>query len=178
MTKSIHVLHIKDIQHLDKDGNVLWEDHDLHNILHDEGEQYILSAAFATTMASYGAPPANLYLGLDTSTRTLGEADTLALVGENLSANGYDREALSTAGAGTVSDDFYITQPASYYQAQSKIIEWTAITAPWTTVTKLFLTTAVTGTTGKLICSVPLSTSRTLAIGDTIRCAMYIGLSE
>lgn len=178
MARNIHVLHIGNIQHLDSEGNVLWEDSQLHNILHDEGEQFILSAAFATTMVGFGPPPASLYLGLDTSTRTLGEADTLALVTENISANGYNRIAVSTAGDGGSAADFYITQPSSYYQAQSKIVEWTAITATWTTVQKLFLTTAATGTTGLLIATVPLSTARTLAVGDTIRCAMYIGLSE
>lgn len=176
--KNLHVLHISEIQHLDKEGNILWSDENLHNILHDEGEQYILSAAFATTMAGYGPPPSTLYIGLDTSTRSLGELDTLALVGENASANGYIRAGLSTAGAGLAVDDFYIAQPAAYFQAQSKIIEWTAITANWTTVTKLFLCTADSGIAGKLICTVPLSTNRTLAVGDTIRCAMYIGLSE
>ena len=178
MSQRLHVLHIDAIQHLDKDGNILWEAKDLHNLLHDEGELYILSAAFATAMAGYGAPPSNLYLGLDTSTRTLAEADTLALVTENSVSNGYSRAALSTSGAGTVSDDFYITQPGAYYQAQSKIIEWTATNNTWTTVTKLFLTTASTGTSGKLICSIALSANRTLSVGDTIRCAMYLGLSE
>lgn len=176
--KNIHVLHIKEIQHLDKDGNIKWEAHDLDNILHDEGEQYILSAAFATGMAGYGVAPSTLYLGLDTSTRTLAEADTLVNVTENLEANGYTRKPLVTTGAGTSADDFYITQPSAYYQAQTKIVEWSATNANWTTVTKLFLTTAATGTTGKLICSIALSATRTLAVGDVIKCAMYLGLSE
>ena len=161
----------------DKNGKEKWREENLVNMLHDEGEQAILSAFFATTMSGYGAPPANLYLGLDTSTRTLAEADTLAVVTEN-SGKGYARAALSTAGTGLTGQDFYITQPTTYYQAQSKTITWTCSESAWTAVTKLFLCTVSTGTAGKLICSVALSTTRTLNPGDTIQCAMYIGLSE
>jgi hypothetical protein len=129
-------------------------------------------------MANYGVAPANLYLGLDTSTRTLVENDTLALVTENIEANGYTRKALSTSSDGSSTADFYVTQPAAYFQAQSKIMTWTCINSPWTTVTKLFLTTASSGQTGRLICSVALSASRTLAVGDVISAAIYVGMSE
>ena len=80
MKKRIHVLHIKEISHFNKDGKLLWSGKNLDNILHDEGEQYILSAAFATGYSGFGVAPDNLYLGLDTSTRTLAETDTLSLV--------------------------------------------------------------------------------------------------
>lgn len=173
----IHVLHIAKIEHRNKNGELLWSDENLVNLLHDEGEQYILSAAFATGMTGYGAVPATLYLGLDTSARTLAETDTLALVTENIADNGYSRKPLSTAGTGVVGQDFVIVQPATFYQAQSSIQQWACVNAAWTTITKLFLATSLDNT-GKLICSVPLSLSRTLAVGDTINAAIYIGLSE
>jgi hypothetical protein len=59
------VLHVVRIEHVDKYGRVLWSQENISNILHDEGEKYILSAAFATNYSGYGAAPANLYLGLD-----------------------------------------------------------------------------------------------------------------
>mgnify|MGYP000927937585 CR=1 FL=1 len=166
MARKIHVLHIKEINHFNKAGELLWKDEDLDNVLHDEGELYILSAAFATGYSGYGVAPDNLYLGLDTSTRTLGETDTLSLVGENSQANGYERKALSTHGTGVSGQDFVLNQPS------------TCINDAWTTVTKLFLCTVATGINGKLICSIPLSSSRTLQPGDVISAAMYIGLSE
>jgi len=178
MARKIHVLHIKEINHFNKDGNLLWTDKNLDNILHDEGEQYILSAAFATGYNGYGAAPNNLYLGLDTSTRTLGETDTLSLIGENSQANGYERKALTTMGTGVSGQDFVIAQPSTFYRAESKIWTWSCINSAWTTVTKLFLCTVQSDTSGKLICSVPLSSNRTLQPGDVISAAIYIGLSE
>ncbi len=178
MASKIHVMHIKEIMHSDNNKRVLWRDENLDNILHDEGELYILSAAFATGYSGYGVAPNNLYLGLDTSTRTLAETDTLSLVGENSIDNGYERKALSTMGTGVSGQDFVFNQPATFYRAESKIWTWACINQAWTTVTKLFLCTTATGTSGKLICSVPLSSSRLLQPGDVISAAMYIGLSE
>jgi hypothetical protein len=178
MARKIHVLHIKEINHFNKAGELLWKDEDLDNVLHDEGELYILSAAFATGYSGYGVAPDNLYLGLDTSTRTLGETDTLSLVGENSQANGYERKALSTHGTGVSGQDFVLNQPTTFYRAESKIWTWSCVNDAWTTVTKLFLCTAPSGISGKLICSVPLSSSRLLQPGDVISAAIYIGLSE
>lgn len=175
--KKPHVLHIARITHIDRLGNVLWEAKDLHNILHDEGEKYILSAAFATGLSGYGAAPANLYLGIDARS-SLAEADTLASLSGEPSGNGYARQALSTAGTGLSGQDFYINQPAAYYRADSKSVTFSASGGDWTAVTRLFLTTASSGTSGKLIASIALSASRTIVDGDSLAASIYVGLSE
>ena len=36
MARKIHVLHIKEINHFNKAGELLWKDEDLDNVLHDE----------------------------------------------------------------------------------------------------------------------------------------------
>ena len=43
--------------------HLIWEEPNGvdRNIIHDTGEQAILSAFFATAMTNYGAPPASLY---------------------------------------------------------------------------------------------------------------------
>ncbi len=175
--KRPHVLHAN-VTHTDRNGNLLWSAENLDNMLHDEGEIAILSAYFATTMAAYGAPPANLYLGLDART-TLVEADNLAaLVGEITTTSGYARSALATAGPGTTGQDFYINQPAAYYRADSKTVTFTASGAAWSVAKNLFLCTVSSGTTGKLICSLALTADRTLQDGDSLNASMYIGLSE
>jgi len=148
--------------------------------LHDTGEIAILSAFFATTMTGYGAPPANLYLGLD-SRASLAEADTLATLVE-LTKSGYERKAVSSGGTGAAGQDFYINQPAAYYRADSKTVEWTA-GEDWVTGQKnVFLctdATAVTDAAGKhLISSLTLSAARTLLSGDKLDGSIYIGLSE
>ena len=164
------------IRHL-RNGKVIWEMESCFNILHDEGEQAILSAYFATAMTGYGAPPANLYLGLD-ARASLAEADTLASLSGEPAVGGYARKALSTAGTGVAGQDFYINQPAAYYRADSKTVTWTASGADYPAVTKIFLCTVLSGTAGKLISSLALSGSRTVLDGDSLQASMQIGLSE
>ena len=40
----VKILHI---QHLSREGEVLWEDFDLKNVFHTEGEAFVLNAVFA-----------------------------------------------------------------------------------------------------------------------------------
>jgi len=164
------------VQHI-RDGKVIWEQISSKNILHDEGEQAILSAYFATGMSGYGAPPANLYLGLD-ARASLAEADTLTSLSGEPAVGGYARKALSTAGTGVSGQDFYINQPGAYYRADSKTVTWTASGANYPAVTKIFLCTVLSGTAGKIISSLALSTSRTVLDGDSLQASMLIGLSE
>ena len=177
-SKDIHVLHIDRVTHTDKNGNILWSAEGIDNMLHDEGEMAILSAYFATGLAGYGAPPANLYFGLDART-TLVEADNLAaLVGEVTTTSGYARQAVATTEAGTSGAAFYINQPAAYYRADSKTVTFTASGAAWPAVKNLFLCTVSAGSTGKLISSLALTADRTLQDGDSLNASMYLGLSE
>lgn len=180
--KRLHVLHAS-FKHI-RNGKIIWEQKNVDNLLHDQGEIALLSAYFATAMATYGAPPANLYLGLDAryGGAGLAEGDTLAsLSSEPVGLSGYSRQALSTGGTGLAGQDFYINQPAAYYRADGKTITWTA-GENWTAVTDMFLCTVISGTGGKLICSLPLTASRTLLSdgvnNDSLQASIQIGLSE
>lgn len=154
------------------DGELIWVDDLQLNILHDEGEQYILSAAFDTDLAGYGAPPANLYLGLD-ARATPAEGDTLASLSGEPTGGGYSRQAIPTTTG------FTLTQPGAYYQATSTTESFgPATTGGMGTVTQRFLTTAASGTTGLLIATVALSASRTINEGDTLNTNLILGLSE
>lgn len=180
--KKLHVLHCEYIRHVDKDGNILWEQGHTDNILHDTGEIALLSAYFATSMSNYGAPVANLYLGLD-NRASLAEADTLATIsGKEPTTGGYARKALSTAGTGLSGQDFYINQPAEANRAESKVVTWTAVSADYAEVLNLFLCSHITavadGASTHLICSLLLSQPRTLSEGDSLQASIYITLSE
>jgi len=174
--RTIHILHA-DVRCFDKYGRLKWQDLGLDNILHDEGEQAILSAYFATAMSGFGPPPASLYLGLD-NRGSLAEADTLTSLSGEPVALGYARKALSSAGTGLSGQDFYINQPVAYYRADSKVVTFTATGGAWVAVSKLFLCTVLSGTAGKLISSLALSATRTLQDGDSLNASMYVGLSE
>lgn len=154
----------------DAEGRLKWIENDRPNLLHDEGEQAILSAYFDTDLSGFGAPPANLYVGLRTSSPSIGESDTLSTLTE-VSGTGYARGAVST------SSGFTLSQVSDAYRATSGNVVFTA-SGTWTAAAALFLCTVSSGTSGKLIASVALSTSRILASGDTLTVTCYVGLSE
>ncbi len=168
-TPRLHVV-FADVSHI-RDGRVIWREEDLENILHDEGEIALLSAYFDTDLAGYGPPPASLYLGLDNRT-TVTEAQTLANLSGEPSGNGYARQAVSTTTGWTIS------APVDDYQAKTGTIVFNATGAGWGPVSRLFLTTAASGTTGKLLVTVSLSTSRTLLGGDQLNVDLAIKMSE
>ena len=167
----------------DKGGiyRLIWEDIAIdRNILHDTGEQAILSAFFATAYTNYGAPPASLYLGLDKHD-PLAEADTLATLDEIASA-GYERKEVVSSGTGAGGQDWVIAQAAAYYAATSKTVTWTAGENWSVAVKSIFLCTdsvaVVDGDGDHLISSLALSAERTLLNADKLEGSMVIGLSE
>lgn len=166
----IHVVHAASWL-VDKDGNELWREPVTSNILHDEGEQAILSAYFDTDLATFGAPPVNLHIGLDNRT-TLAEADTLASLVTEPTTGGYARKAVSTATG------FTLAQPADFYRATSLTVSFTATGGNIGSVLNRFLCTAASGTAGKLLCSLALSTARTINLNDTLNTNFIIGLAE
>lgn len=171
--RNIHILHGHAVQRHGKD--ILWVQPGwASNILHDEGEQAILSAYFDTDLATYGAPPAALFFGLD-NRAALAETDTLAMAGFNepTSAGGYARETIST------STGFTLAQATTFYAATSAVVTFEAIGAAYSTAVKHgFLCTVASGTAGKLLASLALSTPRTLGDGDSLTYSLSVGLSE
>ena len=171
---------IWNVQHI-RNGKVIWEEpNPFGNILHDTGEIAILSAFFATAMTNYGAPEANIYLGLD-KRASLAEGDTLATLDE-ISKTGYERKVLITGGTGAAGQNWYINQPAAYYRADSATVTWTAGENWVDALLNIFLATDLTAITDgdgdHLICSKALSAARTLLNGDSLNGSLYIGLSE
>lgn len=160
---------------------MIWEDDGRNkNILHTTGENAILSAFFATAFSNYGAPPANLYLGLD-KRASLAEGDTLATLDE-ISKTGYERKAVISGGTGAGGQDFVLATHNGYQEVTSKVVTWTA-GENWVDALKyIFLCTDITAVTDgdgeHLVCSLALSANRTLLNGDKLEGSMIIGLSE
>lgn len=175
--RGIHVLH-GCVNHLSKFGDVLWQSGQIDNILHDEGEQYILAQSFATTRTGF-TTVTQMHFGLD-NRASLAEADTLATCDatEPKTAGGYSRKAVGTGGTGAAGQPFVFGTVSNYWQAQGTTVTWTASGAAWATMKNLFMCTTSTGTTGKLICSLALTATRTLQVDDVLNASMYVGLSE
>jgi hypothetical protein len=169
----------------DKHGRITWIDPWVQNILHDGGEQYILSALFATGYSNYGAA-GTVYLGLD-SRNSLAEGDTLATIAANGEptiggASGYARKSLTITGTGVAGQKFVLAQPGAYYIATSETQTWTAAGGNYGQLDNRFLcshATAVADAAGAhVIASLPFSTSRTINDGDSIAANIAIGISE
>lgn len=157
------------IRHRDKNKNVIWEGK-IHNIFHDEGEEYLVKTAFTEALAV----PANHYMGLDNRT-ALAEGDVLTDVtaAEPGTASGYARQAVATNAT-----DYTASQVGGNWQVVTSTETFSASGGSIGPVANVFLCDQSTGKTGDLYLSLALSTSRTLADGESLDCTVTIAISE
>lgn len=165
------ILTILEIQHRDSKGNILWEDKNINNLLHQEGERFLLMAAFTGGNNPNTVVPEYYYLGLDnrsvvTAEDTLDEPLTNTLIGEP-SSGGYERQSISSSGI------FSINLENDHYVATSPIVAFRAIAGDWGPVSNLFLSTT-NDNSGTLISTAVLSNPISLASGETV--TMRIGM--
>jgi len=154
-----------------RDGNIIWKANDMYNLLHSQGEQYILETLFYNDGTS---PPSAYYLGLD-ARPTIAYADTMSsLIGEPTS-NGYSRQPLNSSSSG--STGWTITTETSLHKALSNVVSFTASGGSYGPCYNLFLTNK-SNNTGKLISSVALSTPATLSSGDVLSLRMTLSLKD
>ena len=125
-------------------------------ILHDEGEQYLLQAALSEEQT----PPANFYLGLCND--TLVKTDALADIANEPSGDGYSRQAIPSSAAG-----WTVAKVSDYYRATGPQETFTADGGDWGTINTWFLATSA-DETGKLIASGDIDPARTIADGDSL----------
>jgi len=155
------------IRHRDARGRLVWAQV-AHNMLHDEGEKFVLEAVFPETQSI----PAAYYIGLDNRT-SLAEEDTLASLSGEPTGNGYSRKAVNSDAT-----DMTLSQVSGDWRVTTKTVTFTASGGSIGPVTKAFLCNVATGSAGKLLQSNALSQSRTLASGESLDVNMYLGLSE
>jgi hypothetical protein len=166
MKKWNGILKIIEIQHLDVDGHVLWQQRNIHNLLHLDGEEYLLRAAFLGGQTSTVIPE-NYYLGLDN--RVIVGADQVMddLVGEP-NSGGYERQSISSSG------DFAINFEDNHFIVTSPIVAFRATSGSWGPVQNLFLTTAADDS-GYLISTAILESPVSLTLSQSV--TMRIGLT-
>ena len=158
------ILKILEIRHI-RGGEVIWEDHDILNLLHTEGEQFLLTCCFDNNGSIV---PANYYFGLD-SRSSLATGDTMSTVASaEPSGSGYSRQTISSNGG------FAIQQVGSYYRAVGSIVTFSA-TGAYGPIRNLFLTDQ-SDNSGYLISSAELSSPVTFANGDSVALRMSLQL--
>lgn len=122
------------------------------NVFTDEGETDVLDVYLRAATA-----PTNFYLGL--ANTTIAETTTLASISEP-SGNGYARQLIERSATG------FPTLAASV--ATSTTETFTASGGTIGPVTDAFLATVASGTAGLLLFGSALSTTRTLADGESL----------
>jgi hypothetical protein len=160
------IVKLLELQHFDADGKLIRCEKNLLNLLHQDGEEYLLRAAFTGGQDS-DIIPEFYYLGLD-NRQDVDLLDTIDdLIGEPL-GSGYERQSVASAG------DFAINIDQSHFLATSPIVAFRATTGSWGPVSNLFLTTA-DDDSGYLISTVVLTSPISLSIGQSV--TMRIGLT-
>ena len=161
------ILRIDEIQHLAADGKVLRSEENIHNILHLEGEEFLLRAAFTGGQVS-SVIPTNSYVGLDARTSVSDDQSMDDLVGEPVGA-GYERQAISSEG------DFVINFEEDHFLALSPIVVFRGIGGMWGPVSHLFFTDRENNT-GALISTATFSAPFEVSDGEsvTLRVSMLL----
>lgn len=162
---------VLEIQHLDKNGKVLWRKENLHNLLHLQGEEFILLSVFLGGKVNNDYLPDNFYLGMDNRSRVLASDAMTDLAGEPAFA-GYERAVIPATGSFivTLADD-------NHYRATSPIVAFTAAGGGWGPVQNLFLTNQV-GDAGYLISTISLGISVTLTDGESVTVRVGMALRD
>ena len=162
---------IQEIGLLSSTGELLWKKENLHNMLHDDGEEFIINVLFGGV-----GVPSFYYFGLDNRT-SLSSTDTMSSLVNEPSVNGYARQKIASGSSINNASQFTImTEPP--FTAQSSILFFSANNnGSWGPVSNLFMTDK-SDNSGYLISSVPLSTTITVAQGTSIYVRMGFQLSD
>ncbi len=143
-------------KHIAADGTVLAE-WDTPNTLADGGESMFLDCTLRATSC-----PTTFYLRLFNDTPT--ETDTLSALTGEPTTNGYAAQEITRNSSGWPT----LALDSGDYQATSSTETFSASGGSWGPVTYAVLATS-TDSSGKLIAYTALSTSRTLASGESLQ---------
>lgn len=162
------IMKVLEIKHW-RDGKVIWQQDNILNLLHLDGEEFVLRSAFSGGRIS-NIIPENYYMGLD-NRQVPAASDTMDSLISEPTANGYTRQPISSSG------DFTVVEDSSHFRAVSPIVAFQAAGGSWGPVVNLFLTDR-TDNTGYLIATASLQTPITVNDGETVTLRLAIQLRD
>lgn len=162
-----------------QNGQLIYRENKRPNLLHYEGEQYILSAAFNTAL-EFAVPPV-LYIGID-SRNKLTPKDTLATVTKSeMKGASYSRIPIATGGGfipswekalvveGKTDDPVFVLNATATFTAKGEDMGQ---------VKNYFLATVAEGSNGLLLVSSSLRKPFDLDKGYKLTVGMSVSLRE
>jgi hypothetical protein len=160
------ILKIDEFSVLNEKKEIIYQEKNIHNILHQEGELLILSVLFTGSAA-----PSSYYIGLD-NRPTLAFTNTLSSLSNEPTSYGYSRQQILPA-------EFNINfTSGSNYQVTGPVINFSATTNQWGPVQNLFLTNVSSGNGGTLISSARLAESITVIPPNIVSLKFSFALSN
>lgn len=170
------LLLIEEIKHYDANNNLLYEQYQIPNTLHLEGEQFILGALFIGGPLTNPFIPTNYFFGLD-NRQIVSRSDTLAIIGAlEPRINGYARQPVSSTNGFVTSFD----NDLAAYKATSGIVTFRGVGGPsgsvvWGPVQNLFMTDRdLSSNAGTLIATAALDNPITVRSGDAVSMRMSL----
>ncbi len=160
------LMKVLEIKHTDSEGNVLYCEKDIRNLIHYTGEQFVLGSLFGGQEL-----PEKYYIGLDSRTSLSASTSISGLSGFEPTTSGYARQSVNSGNFSVVSDE-------SGWQANSPILLFGAVGGSWGPVKNIFMATGL-GYSGSsvLISSASLSRDVTVNAGEVVSMRMAMALS-
>jgi hypothetical protein len=158
------ILRVDEFQ-IHTDGKLVYEEKDLYNVIHLDGQKLILETMFTTY-----TPQNIFYVGLDERSILSQSQNMSSVTGEPV-GNGYQRQGLNRAGGFTIIESTPV-------KAQSNLIAFSGTGAGWGPVKNIFLCTTPSGNSGALISSVVFRSSGITVAGNSVvsmRFSMLLG---
>jgi hypothetical protein len=163
------IMKVLEIQQV-RNGKIIWQEKNIRNMLHRDGESFILRATFAGGQVS-SVIPSHYYLGLD-NRETIRDIDGMDSLISEPGTNGYSRQAVSSAGDFTV-----VLSEDGHYRAVSVIVAFQATGGSWGPVQNLFVTDKVDNS-GSLISTAKFSVPVTVSAGDSVTMRIAMSLRD
>lgn len=163
------ILQVVEVNHI-RNKQVIWQSSNLKNVLHIQGEEYLLKILFSNIIAK----PQYYYFGLD-NRATVAEADTLLSLDGEPTTHNYSRQIVNSIS------DWAFAVSGGYNEAKSPILTFGAYGGSWGPIRNLFMTMQTQETDpalGYLISTVYLGQKITVLDGDSISMRMAIKLKE
>lgn len=160
------IMEILELNHFNKNNNLIYQEKNIKNIIHTTGEEFVLKVLFSGLEI-----PNYYYLGLDSRTNLSKQQEISDIFGLEPGQNYYSRQR-------TDSNNFsIIVSESGQIRADSPILAFKAVGGSWGPVNNIFLATGI-GFNSILISSASLGRSITVADGETITMKMGMALSS
>lgn len=160
------LMKVLEIQHLSSNGDLIYKEEGIRNLIHFSGEQYVLGVLFGGQ-----AIPEKYYIGLDSRTSLSASTSIGGLSGFEPTSNGYERQAVNY-------DNFSVISSSEGWQANSPVLLFRATGGSWGPVRNIFMSTGLGYSSSiVLLSSAALSRDITVANGEIVTMRMAMALS-